>query len=173
MFENIDITSLPAYKIASLGIYYIPDYGGLLSGLTVLENLQLAANSKNIPVDELKSFYPEVVNLLTRRADALSGGERKIVSIIRSILTNAKLLLLDEPTEGMAPIMVDRTIKLLKKLNEEKGTSILWIEPGAKLKKVLEIANKVIILVTGRVVYVGEAEKAKKEVDEIKKYLFI
>jgi ABC-type branched-subunit amino acid transport system ATPase component len=73
----------------------------------------------------------------------------------------------------MAPIMVDRTIRLLKKLNEEKGTSILWIEPGAKLKKVLEIANKVIILVTGRVVYVREAEKAKKEIDEIKKYLFI
>jgi hypothetical protein len=73
----------------------------------------------------------------------LSGGERKIISIIRSLMANTKLLLLDEPTEGMSPVMVDKTCKLLKELNAEKGLTILWVEPGAKLRKVLEVADKI------------------------------
>lgn len=173
LFKDVEITTLPTHKIASLGIYYIPDYGGLFPGLTIIENLQLAANSKYVSIDELKEFYPPIIDLLNRKADSLSGGERKIISIIRSIVVKPELLLLDEPTEGMAPVMVDRTIKLLKKLNEEKNMSILWIEPGAKIRKVLEIADKILILAAGRIVYVGESEKALKEIDEIKKYLFI
>jgi len=172
-FEGTNITSLPTHKIAKLGVHYVPDYGGLLPGMTVLDNLRLAAGSKNPPINKLKDFYPEIANLLERRADALSGGERKIVSIVRSILTNPKLLLLDEPSEGMSPIMVDKTVKLLKRLNEEREFTILWVEPGAKLKKVIEVADKIIVLTAGRIVYVGEAERAKEEIDKIKEYVFV
>ncbi len=171
--EGVNITDLPTYRIARLGIHYVPDYGGLLPRMTVLDNLRLASGTRNPDIEGLEEFYPELRNLLKRRADALSGGERKIVSIVKSLLTNSKLLLLDEPTEGMSPLMVDRSAKLLKMLNERKGLTILWIEPGAKLKKVLEVANKVAVMTSGRIMYFEKVEKAKTEIDKIRERLFI
>ncbi|MFZ8793623.1 MAG: ATP-binding cassette domain-containing protein [Acidilobaceae archaeon] len=171
--EATDITSLPTYKIAELGVHYVPDYGGLLPGITVLDNLRLASNTRNPDLSELEEFYPELRNLLWRKADVLSGGERKIISIIRSLLANTKLLLLDEPTEGMSPIMVDKTCKLLKELNAKKGLTILWVEPGAKLRKVLEVADKMAIMTAGRITYFETAERARREIDVIKERLFI
>jgi branched-chain amino acid transport system ATP-binding protein len=172
-FGDADITSLPTYEIAKLGVDYIPDYGSLLAGMTVFDNLRLASGSRNPDISELEEFYPEFRDLLMRKADKLSGGERKIVSILKSLLANPRLLLLDEPTEGLSPILVDKTAKLLKTLKERRGFTMMWVEPGAKLKKAIEIADKIVVLTTGRITYAEETEKARTEINKIKGYLFI
>ncbi|MEM2405379.1 MAG: ATP-binding cassette domain-containing protein [Candidatus Methanomethylicia archaeon] len=175
IFNGIDISKLPTFEIARHGIFYIPDYGGLLPGMTVFENLQLAAGKKNIysRLELIKKVYSEIEKLLFRKADQLSGGERKIVSILRALLTDAKLLLLDEPTEGVAPIIFRNIINLIKEIIKEKRISIVWTEPGAKISKLLEIVDKLIILTAGRVSYIGYKDQIEKDLDKIKRMIFI
>ena len=173
IYNSLDITHMPTYKISEMGIFYVPDYGGLFTGMTVTENLQLASGSRKIDVEKLKAFYPEMLNLLNRRSEQLSGGERKITSMLRALIINPKLLLLDEPTEGVAPIITERIVKFIKTLNEKQGLTILWVEPGAKLKKVLEVADKIAVIAAGKLTYVEEVEKAKKEIDKIQRLLFV
>ncbi|MDM7275611.1 MAG: ATP-binding cassette domain-containing protein [Thermoprotei archaeon] len=171
-FEGKDITKLPTYKIAKLGIFYIPDTGGLYHGLTTLENMQLAAGRRTIDIDRLKEIYPEIDALLHRPADKLSGGERKIVSILRSILVETKLLLLDEPTEGVSPIVTEEIYKMLKKLNDE-GKTIIVVEAGSRLKAALKYVGKIGVMRAGKLEYFDTTEKALKDLELLKKLIFI
>jgi branched-chain amino acid transport system ATP-binding protein len=93
--------------------------------------------------------------------------------MLRALIMNPRLLLLDEPTEGVAPIITERIVKFIKTLNEEEKLTILWVEPGAKLKKVLEVADKIAVITAGRLIYVEEVEKARKEIDNIQRLLFV
>ena len=172
-FRGVDITNMPTYSIARIGLHYIPDYTGLVPGLTLLENFYLARGGRNIDLEKLENLYPDLPKLLNRRVDVLSGGERKISAILRALLTNPKMLLLDEPTEGVAPIMVERIIDLMKRISREEKITILWTEPGAKLKKILKIANKVIVMRLGRIEYIGTSEEAERDIDKIKRLVFV
>lgn len=172
VFEGIDITRLPTHRIARLGILYIPDTGGLYHGLTTLENMQLAAGRKIIEIDRIKEIYPRIEELLNRPTDKLSGGERKIVSILRSLLIETKLILLDEPTEGVSPVITEEIYRMLKRLNEE-GKTIVVVEPGSRLKIALKHVNKIGVMRTGKLEYFDTTEKALKELELLKKLIFI
>ncbi|MEM0262513.1 MAG: ATP-binding cassette domain-containing protein [Sulfolobales archaeon] len=172
VFEDIDITRLPTYKIARLGILYISDTGGLYHGLTTLENMQLAAGRKIIEIDRIKKIYPRIEGLLNRPTDKLSGGERKIVGILRSLLVETKLILLDEPTEGVSPLMTEEIYRMLKRLNEE-GKTMIIVEPGSRLKIALKYVSKIGIMRTGKLEYFDTTEKALKELELLKKLIFI
>jgi len=171
-FKDKDISNLKTHEISKLGIFYIPDDAGLFQGMSVIENLRLASGKKDIDLNLLEKIYPEIRSLLNRRADLLSGGERKIVAILRSLLTNADLLLLDEPTEGVMPIMVRKIYNMLDSLRK-MGKTIVIVEPGTKLSMMREIITKIAIMSGGKIVYINEKEEAIKEIDKIKKYLFI
>ncbi|MEM1685422.1 MAG: ATP-binding cassette domain-containing protein [Acidilobaceae archaeon] len=172
VFEGIDITRLPTHRIARLGILYIPDTGGLYHGLTTLENMQLAAGRKIIEIDRIKEIYPRIEELLNRPTDKLSGGERKIVSILRSLLIETKLIILDEPTEGVSPVITEEIYRMLKRLNEE-GKTIVVVEPGSRLKIALKHVNKIGVMRTGKLEYFDTTEKALKELELLKKLIFI
>jgi branched-chain amino acid transport system ATP-binding protein/urea transport system ATP-binding protein len=171
-FKDKDISNLKTHEISKLGIFYIPDDAGLFQGMSVIENLRLASGKKDIDLNLLEKIYPEIRSLLNRRADLLSGGERKIVAILRSLLTNADLLLLDEPTEGVMPIMVRKIYNMLDSLRK-MGKTIVIVEPGTKFSMMREIITKIAIMSGGKIVYINEKEEAIKEIDKIKKYLFI
>jgi branched-chain amino acid transport system ATP-binding protein/urea transport system ATP-binding protein len=171
-FKDKDISNLKTHEISKLGIFYIPDDAGLFQGMSVIENLRLASGKKDIDLNLLEKIYPEIRSLLNRRADLLSGGERKIVAILRSLLTNADLLLLDEPTEGVMPIMVRKIYNMLDSLRK-MGKTIVIVEPGTKLSMMREIITKIAVMSGGKIVYINEKEEAIKEIDKIKKYLFI
>ncbi|MGB9682955.1 MAG: ABC transporter ATP-binding protein [Thermoprotei archaeon] len=172
LFRGKDISNLKTHEISKLGIFYIPDDAGLFQGMSVYENLLLAAGRKDIDLSSLEEIYPEIRGLLNRRADLLSGGERKIIAILRSLLTKTDLMLLDEPTEGVMPIMIKRIYNMLDMLRK-KGKTIIIVEPGTKFRSITEIATKVTIMSGGRVVYMNDKENALKEIDVIRKYLFI
>ena len=172
LFRDEDISKLKTHEIARRGIFYMPDDTGLFPGMSVMDNLRLAAGKKNFPIEPLEEIYPEIRGLLSRKADLLSGGERKIVSILRSLLTGSELLLLDEPTEGVMPLMVKRIYSMLDTLRR-KGMTILFIEPGTKLQHIMGIATKISVMNGGRIVYFGEREKAEGELDIIKRHLFV
>ena len=170
LFKGVDVSAMETHKIASLGISYVPDYAGLLPGMSVLENLQLALNRRNIDLTYAYTLYPELKQLLNRKADTLSGGERKMVSIIRSILTKPKLLLLDEPTEGVMPILVRKIYELLGILRSN-GVTILLVEQGIRLSMVKNIATRINIMTNGKLVYESEPEKLEVDIDIVRRYL--
>jgi len=169
-FDGKDIVDMKTHEIASLGVAYIPDYGGLIPGLTIMENLQLALGTKSIDLGRAYEIYPELNGLLARKADTLSGGERKITAIVRAIIMQAKLLLLDEPTEGVMPTMAKRIYNLLRDMRE-KGITILLVEQGARLSLAREIATRIAIMVNGKLVYDGAPEASEMHGDFLKKYL--
>jgi branched-chain amino acid transport system ATP-binding protein/urea transport system ATP-binding protein len=172
MLRGENISGLKTHEIARLGVFYIPDDTGLFQGMTVLENLRLATGRKNIDPAMLEEIYPDIRNLINRRADLLSGGERKIVSILRSIVSGSELILIDEPTEGVMPIMVRKIYSLLNELRR-KGKTIVLVEPGTKLNNVLEISTKIAIMSGGRIVYINDKDKAIDELEIIRKQLFV
>lgn len=169
LFDGIEISKLPTYKIAKLGITCVPDYSGLFHGLSVMDNLRLARGSRRIIYDDLLKIYPELTDLLDRRADVLSGGERKIVGLLRAfIVPNVKLLMLDEPSEGVAPKIVEKIAKMLGYI-KERGLSMLITEQNWKFAK--RMADRVYIIVRGKIV--KELPPDKVEKDSIKEYFLI
>jgi len=172
IFKDRNIANLKTHEISKLGILYIPDDAGLFHGMSVIENLRLASGKKDIDLSLLEKIYPEIRDLLNRKADLLSGGERKIVAILRSILTKTDLLLLDEPTEGIMPLIVKKIYSMLDNLRK-MGKTIVIVEPGTKLNMILGIATKIAVMSGGKIIYIGEGERVMEDIDKIKKYLFV
>ena len=172
IFKDRNITNLKTHEISKLGILYIPDDTGLFHGMSVIENLRLTSGKKDIDLSLLEKIYPEIRDLLNRKADLLSGGERKIVAILRSILTKTDLLLLDEPTEGIMPLIVKKIYGMLDSLRK-MGKTIVIVEPGTKLNMILGVATKIAVMSEGKIIYIGESERVMEDIDNIKKYLFV
>lgn len=172
IYRGRDITRMPTHEIAKLGISYIPDNAGLYPGLTVLENLRLATGRKDVDIDLLKEVYPGITGLLDRGADKLSGGERKIVSILRVFLRDSKLIILDEPTEGVSPLVTEQIYGMFKRLRDG-GKTLIVVESGSRLKTTLRYANTIAVMTSGRLTYLGNVERAVKDIDVIKRLIFV
>jgi len=151
LFDGKDITNLPPYERAKLGIGYMPEDRGLITSLTVYENfliVQQAMKLKSLPLDTIYEIFPETKRLLNRKALYLSGGEGKIVAIARALLLSPKLLLLDEPLEGLAPIIVERLAKSFAKI-KRLGVSILFSE--SKIANAKKVADRIYFMDRGEI----------------------
>jgi branched-chain amino acid transport system ATP-binding protein/urea transport system ATP-binding protein len=166
----MDITNLPTHRIASLGISYVPDYTGLIPGISVIDNLRLAAGKKNVDLSLAKELYDRIDELLPRKADTLSGGERKIVAVIRALLMNPRLVLLDEPTEGVGPLVARRIYELISRMKEE-GLTVVVVEQGTRFSHVKKIADRILVMVGGRIIYETTRDKVDEEIKLIQSYL--
>ncbi len=170
IFRQQDITSLPTYKIASLNISYVPDYTGLIPGISVLDNLRLSAGKKNVDLRLAKELYPQIDELLFKKADMLSGGERKIVAIIRALMSNPTLILLDEPTEGVSPLVAKRIYEVMSMMKEQ-GLTLIVVEQGTRFSFVRRLADRLLIMVNGRIVFETTKDRVEAELDAINSYL--
>ncbi len=170
IFRQQDITSLPTYKIASLNISYVPDYTGLIPGISVLDNLRLSAGKKNVDLQLAKELYPQIDELLFKKADMLSGGERKIVAIIRALMSNPTLILLDEPTEGVGPLVAKRIYEVMSMMKEQ-GLTLVVVEQGTRFSFVRRLADRLLIMVNGRIVFETTKDRVDAELDAINSYL--
>jgi len=171
VFMGTDITKMPPHDIVKQGIAHVPEGRRVFANLTVIENLKLGANLRkdfdNIKKDIKRVFelFPRLEERQNQSAGTLSGGEQQMLAVGRALMTRGRLMLLDEPSMGLAPIVVEEIFKIIKEINNE-GTTILLIEQNAYMA--LGIANRAYVLETGNIVLQGPAcELAKNE--EVKK----
>ncbi|MEO0084567.1 MAG: ABC transporter ATP-binding protein, partial [candidate division WOR-3 bacterium] len=160
IFNGVDITKLPAYKIARLGIAHVPEGRKPFPNLTVYENLRLGAydysDKKQIEQRLSRVFksFPRLKERLHQLAGTLSGGELQMLAMARGLMSQPKLLMLDEPSMGLSPILVSEIFSIIREINNQ-GTSILLVEQNANMA--LSIAHRAYVLETGSVILSGNA----------------
>jgi branched-chain amino acid transport system ATP-binding protein len=148
-----DVTRLPTHRIVQLGVGYVPEDREVFAGLTVLENLRLSERNGHARYDLVYDLFPVLKERSRQRAGTLSGGEQQMVSIARALLNENRILLVDEPTKGLAPAIVSDVSHVLERVSETE--TILLVEQN--LAVVQRLARDAIVLDQGRVVYAGPA----------------
>ena len=171
IFEGTDITKMPAHKIVEMGIAHVPEGRRVFSQLSVYENLIMGAytrKDKKEIAENLENVYkrfPRLRERKTQRAGTLSGGEQQMLAMGRALMSNPKMIVMDEPSMGLSPIFVNEIFDIIEKVSAS-GTTVLLVEQNAK--KALSIADRAYVLETGNIVLSGDAKQLMND-DSIKK----
>nr|WP_319491890.1 ABC transporter ATP-binding protein [uncultured Desulfobacter sp.] len=162
-FQGQDITGMPADRIAALGISQVPEGRRIFPYLTVMENLDMGTflrkDKRQIKKDleNVFEFFPILADRRNQQGGTLSGGEQQMLAISRAIMTKPKLLLLDEPSLGLAPIITKRIFNIIKKINQEYKTTIFLVEQNANLA--LKVADRGYVMETGTITMTDSGDK--------------
>jgi len=171
LFEGKPISGMPAHKIVRLGLAQSPEGRGIFANLTVEENLDMGAFARSDKVQIAKDrehaldLFPRVRERLKQNAGTLSGGEQQMLAMARALMARPRLLLLDEPSLGLAPQIVQTIFKIIREINKE-GTTILLVEQNAHMA--LEVAHHGYVLEVGKIV-MSDAAKTLARSDEVRK----
>jgi branched-chain amino acid transport system ATP-binding protein len=174
VFDGRDITNRPAHQIVELGISQSPEGRHLFPRMTVPENLELGAfrhrdrSRIDEDLDRVYSLFPRLAERKSQRTGTLSGGEQQMVAIGRALMARPRLLMLDEPSMGLAPIFIERMFEIVREINQQ-GTTILLVEQNAL--RALEVADRGYVLETGRIALADDAESLRVNEDVRKTYL--
>ena len=172
IFNNKQILGKPVHDIANLGIGYVPENRDIFPDLTVRENLELGKKKNEYGIkwniEELFDLFPNLKNRIDVPGGVLSGGEQQMLTICRSLMGCPKLMMIDEPTEGLSPQMVENVESLLKKISC-KGVSILLVEQ--KLTIAFNLSKKLYVMGHGKVVFEGEPKEVQNNNEIIKEWL--
>ena len=156
-FAGEEIAELPSYRRARLGIGFVPQEREIFPSLTVEENLTVAERPGQWTLSRVYDFFPSLAERRRNHGNQLSGGEQQMLAIGRALMGNPTLLLLDEPLEGLAPVIVDTLLAGLDRLKREDGLALLLVEQHAHLA--LELAQIAIILDRGAIVFAGTSQE--------------
>lgn len=171
LYNGEDITNVPADKIVAKNLIQVPEGRRVFANLTVLENLELGAYLRKDKAEIAKDLehvfvlFPRLKERLKQAAGTLSGGEQQMLAIGRALMSKPNLLLLDEPSMGLAPILVDEIFEIIKRINAD-GTTILLVEQNAF--KALSLADRAYVLETGEITKSGKASELLND-DSVKK----
>lgn len=174
-FDGRSLNGVSTENVVRLGIAHVPQGRGTFTNMTVEENLQLGAisrrDTKNIPddIERMYAHFPVLKQRHTQQAGTLSGGEQQMLAVARALMLRPRLMLLDEPSFGLAPLVVRDLFGILGKINREEKVTILVVEQNAQLA--LEIAQQAYVIETGRIVMSGNAKDIANNEDIRKSYL--
>ncbi len=172
LYQDADISTTEAHKLVKMGVIQVPEGRGIFPNLTVLENITLGAYLRNdregIKKDKEWIFevFPRLKERISQIGGTLSGGEQQMLAIARALMGKPKLLLLDEPSMGLAPIVVEEIFRIIKKINKESNTTILLVEQNAQMA--LTVSNRAYVIEVGNIVNEGYSKDLMKD-DQIKK----
>ena len=173
-FADQDISSSPAHALARLGIGYVPEGRGVLTTMTVRENLEMGAQTRSarstldVTLAEVCDLFPALTGRMPEPAGNLSGGQQQMLSIGRALMCHPRLLVLDEPSLGLAPTIVDQVFEALENLKRD-GQSILVVEQN--VKRVLKLCSRAYVLEHGRVLLAGPSADVESDPRVRKAYL--
>ena len=171
LFNKMDLKGLSTYQIAEKGLTMVPENRGMFSSLSVLESLNIIkSNKKEWDIDRVLESFPQLKTKLQNNSASLSGGEQQMLAIGKALLTNPKLILLDEPTQGLAPNIVIELIEILKKILKEK-ISLLIVEQNINMA--LEIATHISIIGKGETKWNGSKREFKNNISLHKEWIGI
>ena len=173
-FMGQDLLAVPNFRRVEIGVVQVPEGRRIFENLTVLENLDVAAYTRK-PGKEVEAdleyvfkLFPRLTERRAQQAGMLSGGEQQMLAIGRALMTRAKLLMLDEPSMGLSPILVRETFRILEEIND-RGTTVLLVEQNARMA--LKIAHRAYVLQTGSIVLSGSAAELAANPEVQKAYL--
>jgi branched-chain amino acid transport system ATP-binding protein len=174
-FDGKDIKNMPTEEVVRLRIAHVPEGRGTFTTLTVDENLRIAAYTRkdkaavNRELERVFAYFPRLQERIQQQAGTLSGGEQQMLAIARALMLGPRLMLLDEPSFGLAPLIVVEIFRILRRINEEEKVSILLVEQNAALA--LDLADHAYVLETGHVVMSGPSAVVKNDENIRKSYL--
>lgn len=161
-----DVTHYPTFRIAATGVGYVPEGRRIFANLSVEENLKVPLERPGAwSVDRIYDLFPRLAERRQSRGRQLSGGEQEMLSIARALLLNPRLLILDEPSQGLAPLIVREVFRIVVQMRSE-GISILLVEQNARMS--LEIADDAYVLDDGSIVYSGGARELAADEDRVR-----
>ena len=175
LFKGIDIVRKPSFQVAQLGIGYMPDDRRIFPDLTLFENLELARRlskkgKTQWTFEKIYDLFPVFVDLKERKGNQLSGGEQKMLAMGRALMKNPDLLLLDEPSEGLAPLIVQNLVEVLGRIRSE-GVTILLADQNLKFCR--KTSDRGYILEKGMIPYQGIMEEIWQNEEIVRKYLVV
>jgi branched-chain amino acid transport system ATP-binding protein len=157
------VSGVPAHKLARQGVALVPEGRALFFGLTVREHLKLAKKKGSLADRELLELLPELEKCLDRKAGVLSGGEQQMLAVGRALVSRPRLLLVDEMSLGLAPVIVERLMPVLRRVADDLGAAVLFVEQHVALA--LEVADRAYVVNHGRLVLEGKASDLRGRLD--------
>ena len=173
-FQGEELTTQPSFEIVSKGVIQVPEGRKIFSSMTVLENLEMGGflqmdkAARQNDIESIMTRFPRLAERRNQAGGTLSGGEQQMLAIGRGLMAHPHLLLLDEPSMGLSPILVEQIFEIIQEINLQ-GVSILLVEQNAQMA--LAIANRAYVLETGRIVLSGEADQLLHDPLVLKAYL--
>ena len=170
-FEGKELTKTPAHKIVEMGIAHVPEGRRIFQNLTVLDNLKLGAFTRKDKagiakdIEEVYELFPRLAERKTQIAGTLSGGEQQMLAMGRALMSKPKIVVMDEPSMGLSPLLVSKIFEIIEMIRE-RGTTVLLVEQNAK--KALAISDRAYVLETGKIVLSGDAHELMDN-DSVKK----
>jgi branched-chain amino acid transport system ATP-binding protein len=171
--EGGSITGWPPHRVARAGVAYVPEGRLIFPDLTVVENIRVAERTpaKTWPLERLLALFPSLSERQRHRGSQLSGGEQQMLAIARALVSDPKVLLLDEPSQGLAPLVVRELARIIHLLRDA-GVSILLIEQNLKLAEA--VADELHIMAKGRIVYSADPQRFRSEEEQVRsRYLTV
>ncbi len=174
IFEGKDITKIPAHKIVSMGMAHVPEGRRVFADLSVYENLKLGAYTRkdkenlNKDLENIYKRFPRLAERKNQSAGTLSGGEQQMLAMGRALMSKPSIILMDEPSMGLSPILVNEIFDIIESISKS-GTTVLLVEQNAK--KALSIADRAYVLETGKIVTSGKASELLEDNSIKKAYL--
>jgi branched-chain amino acid transport system ATP-binding protein len=163
------LSRVPPFRRALAGLGFVPQEREIFPSLTVLENLEVAARAGHWTLERVFELFPNLKERLSNMGNQLSGGEQQMLSIARALLTNPTVLLMDEPTEGLAPVVVETLTAVLLRLRSESELSIILVEQNSRVA--FEFSKRTLVMDKGRVVYDGESATLRDDPERLAKLI--